>query len=355
LTRGYKEQNMPLNSLMSLISNDLSIDLGTANTLVYLKGKGIVSDEPSVVAVKENERGERKIIAVGAEAKHMLGRTPESIVAIRPLKDGVIADFEIAEHMLKHFIGKALNGRPLIRPRIIISIPSGITPVEKRAVIESAHTAGAREVYLIEEPIAAAIGVGLPIGEPTGNMIIDIGGGTTEVAVISMYGIVFAESLRVGGDKMDDAIIQYLKRKYNFLLGESSAEMVKINMGTALLEGENRKVEVKGRDLVTGLPKNLTVTSAEVNEALSGPIKAIIDTVRNALEKTPPELAADFVDKGIVISGGGALLHNLDKLLHKETGLPIILAENPLSVVVLGCGRALDDPDLLRQVAVPGR
>jgi rod shape-determining protein MreB and related proteins len=346
---------MALNSMMSLISNDLSIDLGTANTLVYLKGKGIVSDEPSVVAVKENERGERTIIAVGSEAKHMLGRTPGSIVAIRPLKDGVIADFEIAEHMLKHFINKAINRRSFIRPRIIIAIPSGITPVEKRAVIESAHTAGAREVYLIEEPIAAAIGVGLPIGEPTGNMIIDIGGGTTEVAVISMYGIVFAESLRVGGDKMDDAIIQYLKRKYNFLLGESSAETVKIQMGSALLEGENKRLEVKGRDLVTGLPKNMSITAAEVNEALSVPIKAIVDTVRNALEKTPPELAADFVERGIVISGGGSLLHNIDKLLHKETGLPIIIAENPLSVVVLGCGRALDDPDLLKQVAILGR
>jgi len=346
---------MFLNSLLGAISNDLSIDLGTANTLVYLKGKGIVSDEPSVVAVKENERGDRKIIAVGSEAKHMLGRTPGSIVAIRPLKDGVIADFEIAEHMLKYFITKALNGRSLIRPRIIVSIPSGITPVERRAVIESAHTAGAREVYLIEEPIAAAVGVGLPVGEPSGNMIIDIGGGTTEVAVISMFGIVYSESLRVGGDKMDDAIIQYLKRKYNFLLGESSAEMVKIKMGTALLEGENKRIEIKGRDLVTGLPKNLTVTSAEVNEALSVPIKAILDTVRNALEKTPPELAADFVEKGIVISGGGSLLTNFDKLLHKETGLPIIVAENPLSVVVLGCGRALDDPDLLAQVATLGR
>lgn len=346
---------MAFNSFFNAVSNDLSIDLGTTNTLVYRKGKGIVADEPSVVAVKENSRGDRKIIAVGSEAKLMLGRTPETITAIRPLKDGVIADFEICEHLLRHFIAKAHSRRTLMRPRIIISIPSGITPVEKRAVVESASTAGARKVYLIKEPIAAAIGVGLPISEPSGNMIVDIGGGTTEVAVISMNGIVYTESVRVAGDKMDEAIIMYLKRKYNFLLGKSSAEKLKIEMGTALVEDDNRKMDVKGRDLVSGIPRTLTITSEEINEALSVPINTILDVARNALENTPPELAADFVDRGIVLSGGGALIHNIDKLLKRETGLPIIIADNPLSVVVLGCGRALDDPDLLKLVATSGR
>ncbi len=346
---------MILNSLVDIVSNDLSIDLGTTNTLVYLKGKGIVADEPSVVAIKEGPRGERKIIAVGKEAKLMLGRTPEEIVAIRPLKDGVIADFEITEHMLKHFIRRASPRRSLMRPKIVVAVPSGITPVERRAVIESATTAGAREVYLIDEPIAAAIGVGLPISEPSGNMIVDIGGGTTEVAVISMNGIVYSESVRVGGNKMDEAIVQYLKRKYNFLIGESSAERLKMEMGTALVEGEGRAVDVKGRDLVLGIPKIQTVSAEEVNEALTIPINMIVETVLRALENTPPELASDFVDKGIVISGGGALIKNIDRLLQKETRLPIIVAENPLSVVVLGCGRTLDDQDLLKQVAVPGR
>ncbi|MBN1574114.1 MAG: rod shape-determining protein [Deltaproteobacteria bacterium] len=346
---------MILNSLVDIVSNDLSIDLGTTNTLVYLKGKGIVADEPSVVAIKEGPRGERKIIAVGKEAKLMLGRTPEEIVAIRPLKDGVIADFEITEHMLKHFIKRASPRRSLIRPKIIIAVPSGITPVERRAVIESASTAGAREVYLIDEPIAAAIGVGLPISEPSGNMIVDIGGGTTEVAVISMNGIVYSESVKVGGNKMDEAIVQYLKRKYNFLIGESSAEKLKMELGTALVEGENRTVDIKGRDLVSGIPKVQSVSAVEVNEALSIPMDMIVETVLRALENTPPELSSDFVDKGIVISGGGALIKNIDRLLKKETKLPIIIAENPLSVVVLGCGRTLDDQDLLKQVAVLGR
>ncbi len=346
---------MVINSFARMISNDLSIDLGTANTLVYLKGKGIVAEEPSVVAIKEGPRGERKIIAVGKEAKMMLGRTPETIVAVRPLKDGVIADFEITEHLLKHFIKKATTKRSLLRPRIIISVPSGITPVERRAVIESATTAGAREVYLIDEPIAAAIGVGLPISEPSGNMIVDIGGGTTEVAVISMNGIVYAESIKVGGDKMDEAIIQYLKRKYNFLLGESSAEKLKMEMGTALVEGEIKTTEIKGRDLVSGIPKTQTINSIEINEALSIPIDMIIETIRRSLENTPPELSSDFLDKGIVLSGGGSMIKNLDRLIKKETNLPIIVAENPLTVVVLGCGRALDDPDLLKQVAVLGR
>ncbi|MBN1881183.1 MAG: rod shape-determining protein [Deltaproteobacteria bacterium] len=338
-----------------MMSSDLSIDLGTANTLVYLKGKGIVADEPSVVAVKEGGRGERRIIAVGSEAKLMLGRTPESIRAVRPLKDGVIADFEIAEHMLKHFIKKAHNRKTLVRPRIIISIPSGITPVERRAVIESAYTAGAREVYLIEEPIAAAIGVGLPISEPTGNMVVDIGGGTTEVAVISMNDIVYAESVRTGGDKMDEAIIQYMKRKYNLLLGESFAERVKIELGAAIVENGSEKMEIRGRDLGSGIPKTLMVTADEINEALSVPIEVIVETVRSTLENTPPELASDFLENGIVLTGGGAKLKNIDKLLNRETGLPIVVAENPLIMVVLGCGRALDDPDLLKMVTTPGR
>jgi rod shape-determining protein MreB len=320
-----------------------------------LKGKGIVADEPSVVAVREGGRGERRIIAVGNEAKLMLGRTPESIRAIRPLKDGVIADFEIAEHMLKHFIKKAHKRKTLVRPRIIISIPSGVTQVERRAVIESAYTAGAREVYLIEEPIAAAIGVGLPISEPTGNMIVDIGGGTTEVAVISMNDIVYAQSVRTGGDKMDEAIIQYMKRKYNLLLGESFAERVKIDLGAAVVENGNEKMEIRGRDLGSGIPKTMTVTAGEINEALSVPIGVIVETVRSTLENTPPELASDFLENGIMLTGGGAKLRNIDKLLNKETGLPIVIAENPLIMVVLGCGRALDDPDLLKTVTTPGR
>ena len=346
---------MVVKSLIGMMSSDLSIDLGTANTLVYLKGRGIVADEPSVVAVKEGVRGERRIIAVGSEAKLMLGRTPESIRAVRPLKDGVIADFEIAEHMLKHFIKKAHKRKTLIRPRIIISIPSGVTPVERRAVIESVYTAGAREVYLIEEPIAAAIGVGLPISEPTGNMIVDIGGGTTEVAVISMNDIVYAQSVRTGGDKMDEAIIQYMKRKYNLLLGESFAERVKIDLGTAVVENGSEKMEIRGRDLGSGIPKTLMVTAEEVNEALSVPIGVIVETVRSTLENTPPELASDFLENGIVLTGGGAKLKNIDTLLNKETGLPIVIAENPLIMVVLGCGRALDDPDLLKTVTTPGR
>jgi rod shape-determining protein MreB len=346
---------MVLKSLIGMMSSDLSIDLGTANTLVYLKGNGIVADEPSVVAVREGGRGERRIIAVGNEAKLMLGRTPESIRAIRPLKDGVIADFEITEHMLKHFIKKAHNRKKLVRPRIIISIPSGVTQVERRAVIESAFTAGAREVYLIEEPIAAAIGVGLPISEPTGNMVVDIGGGTTEVAVISMNDIVYAQSVRTGGDKMDEAIIQYMKRKYNLLLGESFAERVKIELGAAIVENGSDKMELRGRDLGSGIPRTMMVTAEEVNEALSIPIGVIVETVRSTLENTPPELASDFLEKGIVLTGGGAKLKNIDKLINKETGLPIVIAENPLIMVVLGCGRALDDPDLLKTVTTPGR
>jgi len=339
-------------SVWGLFSNDLAIDLGTANTLVYLKGKGIVVNEPSVVAVQRDGTSHRKVLAVGTEAKRMLGRTPGSIVAIRPMKDGVIADFDITEEMLRYFIQKVHNRKTLVRPRIVICVPSGITQVEKRAVRESAESAGAREVYLIEEPMAAAIGAGLPITEASGNMIVDIGGGTTEVAVISLAGIVYAKSVRVGGDKLDEAIVQYLKRKYNLLIGERTAEQVKIEIGNAFPDGEPRHMEVKGRDLVTGIPKTLDIDSTEVRDALSEPVNAIVEAVRNALERTPPELAADIVDKGIVLAGGGALLKNLDMLLREETGLPVVIAEDPLSCVVLGSGKVLDEIDLLRRVAV---
>ena len=297
-------------SLFGFISKDLAIDLGTANTLVYVKGKGIVSNEPSVVAVHKDHRGGKKVIAVGEEAKKMLGKTPGNIIAIRPLKDGVIADFEITEAMLKYFIQRIHNKKSYARPRIVISIPSGITPVEKRAVKESAESAGAREVYLIEEPMAAAIGVGLPITEPNGNMIVDIGGGTTEVAVISLAGIVYCNSVRVAGDKIDEAIIQYVKRKYNLLIGERTSELIKINIGSAYPapNDEELTMEVKGRDLVGGIPKTLEISSKEIREAIAEPVNAIVEAVRIALERTPPELASDIVDKGIVISGGGALL-----------------------------------------------
>ena len=337
----------------------LAIDLGTANTLVYLKGKGIVVSEPSVVAVQKDSMGQRKVLAVGTDAKNMLGRTPGSIVAIRPMKDGVIADFDITEEMLRYFIRKIHNRKALVRPRIVICVPSGITQVEKRAVKESAESAGAREVYLIEEPMAAAIGAGLPITEASGNMIVDIGGGTTEVAVISLAGIVYAKSVRVGGDKMDEALTQHLKRKYNLLIGERTAEEIKITIGSAYPdkpgsanEGKMDTMEVKGRDLVSGIPKTLTIGAQEIREALSEPINAIVEAVRIALERTPPELAADIVDKGIVLAGGGALLRNLDALLREETGLPVVIAEDPLSCVVLGSGRVLDELDLLKQVTV---
>ncbi len=343
---------MFLNWLAGLFSNDLAIDLGTANTLVYLKGKGIVINEPSVVAVQIDSRGGKKILAVGKEAKNMLGRTPGSITAIRPMKDGVIADFEITEAMLRYFIEKAHNRRTMVKPRIIICVPYGITEVEKRAVRESAESAGAREVFLIEEPMAAAIGAGLPITEPSGNMIVDIGGGTTEVAVISLAGIVYSKSVRVGGDKMDEAIVNYLKRKYNLLIGERTAEQIKINIGTAYPEEEIRKMYVKGRDLVAGIPKTIEVCSEEIREAIAEPVNTIVEAVRVALEKTPPELAADIVDKGIVLAGGGALIRNLDILLREETGLPITIAEDPLCAVVLGSGKALDQMDILSSVTM---
>lgn len=343
---------MFIDSLLGRFSNDLAIDLGTANTLIYVKGKGIVANEPSVVAVQKDDSGRKKVLAVGKEAKQMLGRTPGNIMAIRPLRDGVIADFEVTEAMLRYFIEKVHNRKMLIRPRMVIGIPSGITQVEKRAVRDSAISAGAKEVYLIEEPMAAAIGAGLPITEASGNMIVDIGGGTTEVAIISLSGIVYSLSTRVGGDKMDDAIIQYIKRKYNLLIGERTAEVIKITIGNAYPENEIRTLEVKGRDLVTGIPKTVDVTSEEVRDAIGEPINAIVQAVKVALERTPPELGADIVDKGIVLAGGGALLRGLDTLLREETGLPIIIADDPLTAVVMGAGMALDQLALLKGVTV---
>ena len=335
-----------------MFSNDLAIDLGTANTLIYAHGKGIVSSEPSVVAVKKDSRGDRRVLAVGREAKEMLGRTPGAIAAIRPMKDGVIADFDVTEAMIRHFITRAHQRSALVKPRVIIGVPSGITEVEKRAVRESAQSAGAREVYLIEEPIAAAIGAGLPITEPSGNMIVDIGGGTTEVAVISLSGIVYSRSVRVGGDKLDAAIVQYMKRKYNLLIGDQMAERVKCHVGNCYDTGQTKTMEVKGRDLVAGLPRTLTVSSDEIRQALAEPVNAIVEAVRVALEQTPPELSADIVDKGIVLAGGGAYLRGIDMLMREETGLPVLIADDPLSAVVLGCGKALDELDLLKNVAV---
>jgi rod shape-determining protein MreB len=344
---------MFLDPILGWFSNDLAIDLGTANTLVYVKGKGIVLSEPSVVAVRKNDRDHRtRVLAVGRDAKMMLGRTPGNIVAIRPMKDGVIADFEITEAMLRHFIRKVHNRRSLIRPRIIICVPSGITPVEKRAVRESAESAGAREVYLIEEPMAAAIGAGLPITEPICNMVVDIGGGTSEVAVISLAGIVYSKSVRVGGDKMDEAILQYVKRNYNLLIGERTSEIIKTTIGNAYPGSEVESMDVKGRDLVTGIPKIINVNSDEVRQAIQEQIDSIVAAVKTALEQTPPELAADIVDRGIYLTGGGALLKNLDTLLHQETGLPIKIADDPLSTVVMGSGKALDNLNILKEVMV---
>jgi len=326
--------------------------LGTANTCVYVKGKGIVLREPSVVAVKRDARGNNRVLAVGTEAKRMLGRTPGNIVAIRPMKDGVIADFEVTEIMLRHFISKVHNSRRLVRPRIIICVPTGITQVEKRAVKESAQSAGAREVYLIEEPMAAAIGAGLPITEPTSNMVVDIGGGTTEVAVISLAGIVYSRSVRVGGDKMDEAIMQHVKRKYNMLIGESTAEVIKKTIGSAYPTGEEEEMDVKGRDLVSGIPQNITITSEEIRKAIAEQVGSIVQGVRIALEQTPPELAADIVDRGIVLTGGGGLLKGLDQLLREETSLPIIVVDDPLSTVVMGSGLVLDNMDVLKEVTI---
>lgn len=338
--------------LYGLFSNDLAIDLGTATTLIYVKGKGIVSCEPSVVAVQRDLRGGKRVLAVGRDAKEMLGRTPGNIQAVRPLRDGVIADFEVTEAMLRHFIARAHNRRTLVKPRIIICVPFGITEVEKRAVKESAESAGAREVYLIEEPMAAAIGAGLPITEPSGNMVVDIGGGTTEVAVISLAGIVYSQSVRVGGDKLDEAIASYMKRKYNLAIGEQSAERIKVTVGNAYPLEPQLAMEVKGRDMVAGIPKTVVVNSDEIREALTEPVNAVVEAVLIALERTPPELAADIVDKGIVLTGGGALLKNLDVLLREETGLPVMVSDDPVSAVVLGSGKALDHIELLKKVTV---
>jgi rod shape-determining protein MreB len=339
------------NGLLGLFSNDIGIDLGTANTLVYVKDQGIVLREPSVVAVRS---GTSQVLAVGDEAKRMLGRTPGNIVAVRPLKDGVIADFEMTESMLRHFITKVHN-RKWVRPRVVIAVPSGITEVEKRAVKESAAHAGAREVYLIEEPMAAAIGVGLPVQDAAGNLIVDIGGGTTEVALISLSGIVFSRSVRVAGDELDEAIAGYMKRAYNLMIGERAAEEIKIRIGSAYPMDKETSMEVKGRDLVAGLPKTLAITSQEVREALLEPIATIVESVRVTLERCPPELSADLVDRGLVLAGGGALLRGLDKLLQEETGLPVHIAEDPLSAVAEGTGRALSEIKFLRQVASSDR
>lgn len=339
----------PLNSLFGWLSNDLAIDLGTANTLVFIKGKGIVLREPSVVAVRQDVRT-NKVLAVGKEAKMMLGRTPGNIQAIRPIKDGVIADFEVTEAMLRYFINKVHNRRTLVHPRIIVSVPSGITQVEKRAVKESAESAGAREVYLIDEPMAAAIGAGLPITEPTANMVVDIGGGTTEVAVISLAGVVYANSVRVAGDKMDEAILHYIKRQHNLAIGEHTAERIKTTIGNVMPEEPYERMEVKGRDLVSGVPKTLIITSEEIRQAITEQVDAIIEAVKMALELTPPELSADIVDQGIVLTGGGALLRNLDKRLKEETDLPIIIADDPLSSVVLGSGKALENIEVLEEI-----
>jgi rod shape-determining protein MreB len=330
-----------------LFSNDLAIDLGTANTLVYAKGQGIVMNEPSVVAINKNMTGAKRILAVGKEAKEMLGRTPGDIVAIRPLKDGVIADFEITAAMIRYFVEKAHNRRTMVKPRVIVCVPYGITNVEKRAVKEAAESAGVREVFLIEEPMAAAIGAGLPVTEPSGSMIVDIGGGTTEVAVISLAGIVYSKSVRVAGDKMDEAIMNFIRRKYNLLIGERTAEEIKIAIGNAYPGDTIETMHVKGRDMVAGIPKTIEVTSDEIREAIAEPVNIIVEAVRVALEQTPPELAADIVDKGIVLAGGGALIKNLDVLLREETGLPIMIADNPLTAVVIGSGKALDQIHVL--------
>ncbi len=339
---------MVINRLLGLFSNDLAIDLGTATTLVYVKGEGIICSEPSAVAVHRDTRGAKKVLAVGIEAKRMIGRTPGNIVAIRPIKDGVIADFEVTEAMLRYFIRKAHKRRTLVRPRIIICVPYGCTEVERRAVRESAQSAGAREVYLIEEPLAAAIGAGLPITEPSGNMIVDIGGGTTEVAVISLGGIVKSYSVRVAGDKMDEAILQYVKRKYNLLIGDPTAEYIKVTVGNAF-PGHDETVEVKGLDMVTGVPKALILQSDEVREALSETVRVIVDAVKGVFEETPPELAGDIYERGIVLAGGGALLRNLDYLLTRETGVKCYVADDPLTCVVKGTGVVLEELETIQR------
>jgi rod shape-determining protein MreB len=374
-----------LHNILGWFSNDLAIDLGTANTLVFVKGKGIICDEPSVVVIR---RDNKKLIAVGAEAKKMLGKTPADIIAIKPLKDGVIADFDATEEMLKYFIKRVHNRRSFVSPRVIIGVPSGITQVEQRAVKDAAQASGAREVYLVGEPMAAAVGVGLPVGEPSGNMIVDIGGGTTDIAVISLDGVVYSKAVRVGGDKMDEDIIAYIKRRYSLMIGDRTAEQIKIEIGSAYSKDnelvlsrqykpadteviefspgihERKKLhqsdkrpdqltmEIKGRDLISGIPKTLTITQEEIREALIETVNSILDTIKVILENTPPELAADIVDRGIVLAGGGALLRGLDALIRERTGLPVTVADDPLTAVVRGVGRMLDDLDLLRRVAI---
>ena len=337
-------------NLFGGLSHDMGIDLGTANTLVHVKGKGIVLREPSVVAIKR-ENGE--VLAVGEEAKRMIGRTPGNIVAVRPMKDGVIADFDVTQAMLKYFIRKAMNTKSFVRPRVVVGVPSGVTEVEKRAVIDAAQQAGAREAYLIEEPMAAAIGAGLPVEEATGSMVVDIGGGTTEIAVILLGGIVTSRSIRIGGDEMDTSIVQYIKRMYNLLIGERTAEEIKIKIGSAIVQADkNAELDIRGRDLVSGLPQTLTIKSSEVREALSEPIQKIIDAVKGTLEKTPPELASDVMDHGIMMTGGGALLRNLDRLLSHETGMPVLVAEDALSCVGEGTGKSLENIELLKRVVM---
>ena len=328
---------------------DIGIDLGTANTLVYVRGKGIVLREPSVVAIR---RDTGSILAVGEEAKMMIGRTPGNIVAIRPMKDGVIADFDVTQAMLKHFISKAYRRRPVFLPQVVVCVPSGVTDVEKRAVLDATKQAGAKEAFIIEEPMAAAIGSGLPVEDPTGSMIVDVGGGTSEVAVISLGGIVTSKSIRIGGDEMDEAIVNYVKKSYNLMIGERTAEEIKVNIGSAYPVEQKEEMEIRGRDLVTGLPKILSITSEEIASALAEPVNAIIDTIKNTLERTPPELSADIMEKGIVMTGGGALLKGLDKLVSEETGMPVYLADEPLDCVVLGAGKALTAIDLLKRVSI---
>ncbi|PKM47142.1 MAG: rod shape-determining protein [Firmicutes bacterium HGW-Firmicutes-8] len=339
--------------MFGIFSKDMGIDLGTANSSVYMKGKGIVVNEPSVVAI---QRDTGQVLAVGEEAKQMIGRTPGNIVAIRPMKDGVIADFDITQSMLRYFITKALKKRPyLVRPRVVVGVPSGVTAVEERAIREAALQAGAREAYLIEEPMAAAIGAGLPVHEPTGNMILDIGGGTSEVAIISLGGIVTSRSIRIAGDEMDEAIMQHIKRMYNLMVGERTAEEIKIKIGTAYLFPEVEKYEVRGRDLLTGLPKTVEITSEEVYKALSEPVSAILEAIKVTLEKTPPELASDVMDKGIVMAGGGSLLRGLDRLVSEETGIPVHIAEEPLFCVAFGTGKVLENLDVLKRVLITSK
>jgi rod shape-determining protein MreB len=342
---------MFLQNILGWFSNDLAIDLGTANTLVFAKGRGIVCNEPSVVVLRSDNK---RPVAVGADAKRMLGKTPSSIVAIRPMKEGVIADFDATGEMLKYFIKKVHNRRSFVSPRVIIGVPSGITQVEQRAVKDAAQASGAREVYLIEEPMAAAVGVGLPVGEPSGNMIVDIGGGTTDIAVISLDGIVYNKAARIGGDKMDETIMSYIKRRYNLMIGDRTAEQIKLELGSAYSTNSDRPktMEIKGRDLLSGIPKTFTINEDEIREALSEAVNIILDTIKVTLENTPPELAADIVDRGIVLAGGGALLRGLDTLISEATGLPVVVADDPLTAVVRGVGKMLDDLYLLKRIAI---